>query len=303
MLFLFFTDEMAHYPVRRQSATALSSSSSNSINNNLTPTHTRQHSKTLEFNDSTPSPLSSLTHRKTGQTLRVELDIQSDKNLALPSKLKTFDYSRIVDLLKVNLSSRDQLGNVNDSNVYSSAAFLVSLNLLLREDLLRQLNLQNVGPDEVSSLLVNCFILSMVGLGRVSLEVFSLVHKYVSDLSDVDAAVVDNHRALAEQAFEWCLARKYVDKLLTCDDHDDVPTVKVKIALYGFVATGKTSVLFRYIDGAFAKNTTSTIGVDFRQRRVVVEAGGQRVSCLVDVWDTAGQEKYRSMTSNFIKGG
>lgn len=270
-------------------------------NSPSSPTRPRKNSITLEdstFNGSKRSGVGLLVYRKTGVQFLVERDVQADRALALSPKLKAFDCSRVVDLLKVNLSSRDAMGNINDSNVYSSASFLVSLNLLLREDVYHQLGLQNVGPDDISPLLVHCFILAMVGLNRMSLEIFRLMDKYVADLSDVDAAIIDNHRALAEQAFQWCLANKYVDKPLTCDDR----AVRVKIALYGFVGTGKTSLLFRYIDGVFTGKTMSTIGVDFRQKKIVIVVDGARVSCLVDVWDTAGQEKYRALTSNFVKG-
>ena len=227
--------------------------------------HSRKLSYSRTFEDVKVEPLA-LVHRKTAVQFRVELALQSDKDLALPAKMRPFDSSRIVDLLKVNLCSRDQYGNINDSNVYSSAAFLVSLNLLIREDILHQLGLQNVGPDDISPLLVNCFVLAMVGLSRISLEIFELMDKYVTDLSDVDTAIIDNHRALAEQAFEWCLANKYVDRPLTCD-----VSLKIKIALYGFVATGKTSLLIRFIDNEFTGKTTSTIGVDFRQKRLELD--------------------------------
>jgi len=259
--------------------------------------HARQKSVTMEDKGNVSRGSVSLVFRKTGVQFMVERSVLEDKTLALSPKMKGFDYSRVVDLLKVNLSSRDGMGNINDSNVYSSAAFLVSLNLLVREEIFHQLGVQNVGPDDISPLLVNCFILAMVGLSRISLEIFELIDKYVADLSDVDAAIIDNHRALAVNAFDWCLANKYVDKPLTCD-----ASVKIKIALYGFVATGKTSILFRYIDNKFTDKTMSTIGVDFRQKKLTLDVDGARVSCLVDVWDTAGQEKYRAMTSNFVKG-
>lgn len=259
--------------------------------------HARQKSVTMEDTGGVKRGSVALVYRKTGVQFMVESAVQADKSLQLSPKMKGFDYSRIVDLLKVNLSSRDAMGNINDSNVYSSASFLVSLNLLVREEIFHQLELQNVGPDDISPLLVNCFILAMVGLSRISLEIFELMDKYVGDLSDIDTAIIDNHRALAAHAFDWCVANKYVDKPLTCD-----ASVKIKIALYGFVATGKTSILFRYIDNEYTGKTMSTIGVDFRQKKLTLDIDGSRVTCLVDVWDTAGQEKYRAMTSNFVKG-
>ena len=256
----------------------------------------RQHSSTLEFNDAKSTDVS-LVYRKTSVQFRVEMDMKQDNDLSLSDKLTGFDNSRIVDLMKVNLSSRDKYGNVTDANAYSSASFLVSLNLLLREEILHQVGIQNIGLDDISPLLVNCYILAMVGLNRISLEIFDLIDQSVSDLTDVDIAIIDNHRALAGQAFDWCLSHKFVDKPLSGSF-----SIKIKIALYGFLGTGKTSVLFRYIDNVYNKKTTSTIGVDFRQKRISLNLDGSDVSCLVDVWDTAGQEKYRAMTSNFIKG-
>lgn len=67
-----------------------------------------------------------------------------------------------------------------------------------------------------------------------------------------------------------------------------------KIVLVGEAAVGKTHLLSRYIKGTLPKNPTSTIGVEFATRTVLLETGG---TVKAQIWDTAGQERYRAITS------
>lgn len=69
----------------------------------------------------------------------------------------------------------------------------------------------------------------------------------------------------------------------------------LKVLLVGNVAVGKTNTILRYMRGVFESNTLSTMGVDFEMKNVVVS--GQRIR--VQVWDTAGQEKYHTLTRSY----
>ena len=64
---------------------------------------------------------------------------------------------------------------------------------------------------------------------------------------------------------------------------------------------GKTSLLLRYIRGSFNPSTvTSTIGASFLTKRVVDVDTGTIVR--LQLWDTAGQEKFRSITKLYYRG-
>jgi len=71
-----------------------------------------------------------------------------------------------------------------------------------------------------------------------------------------------------------------------------------KIILLGNNNVGKTSIYYYYTKNIFLEEYTSTIGVDFSTEFKTILGKNVRLS----IWDTAGQEKYRSTISNYFKG-
>lgn len=73
-----------------------------------------------------------------------------------------------------------------------------------------------------------------------------------------------------------------------------------KVVLLGDGEVGKTSFLFRYIDGLFHSEYVSTIKLDFNIKEVQVD--GQMVK--LQIWDTVGQERQRRTTlaKSYIRG-
>lgn len=65
----------------------------------------------------------------------------------------------------------------------------------------------------------------------------------------------------------------------------------LKLAMIGPQKAGKTSVINRFHNGSFDKNTIATVGASFITH--VFEFDNQSTTC--QIWDTAGQEKYRSL--------
>ena len=72
----------------------------------------------------------------------------------------------------------------------------------------------------------------------------------------------------------------------------------VKIKMIGDSGVGKTSIINRYTEGTFSENTQATIGVDYKNGRVKI--GDKQIKLVI--WDTAGQDKYRTLTSSYYKG-
>ncbi|KAG2501881.1 hypothetical protein HYH03_000379 [Edaphochlamys debaryana] len=72
----------------------------------------------------------------------------------------------------------------------------------------------------------------------------------------------------------------------------------LKILLLGDSGVGKTCLLTRFAHDSFDDKVASTIGVDFAVKRLSVY--DKRVK--LTVWDTAGQEKFRTLTSTFYRG-
>lgn len=71
-----------------------------------------------------------------------------------------------------------------------------------------------------------------------------------------------------------------------------------KIVLAGDAEVGKSNVLSRFIRNEFSVDSRSTIGVEFATRTIAVE--DKRIKA--QVWDTAGQTRYRAITAAYYRG-
>ena len=71
-----------------------------------------------------------------------------------------------------------------------------------------------------------------------------------------------------------------------------------KFLVLGDQMVGKTSVLERYINRTFKSNYLLTIGMDKRFKRLEIN----NVDVDIHITDTAGQERFRSLTKMFYKG-
>ena len=72
----------------------------------------------------------------------------------------------------------------------------------------------------------------------------------------------------------------------------------MKILMVGNSAVGKTSIMIRFLDDFYVENFLPTVGIDFRTK--VVGYNGQNIK--LHLWDTAGQEKFRTLTTSYYKG-
>ena len=78
----------------------------------------------------------------------------------------------------------------------------------------------------------------------------------------------------------------------------------IKFLTLGDSGVGKTSFLGHYTDGRFESRFISTVGIDFREKRIIfrspkVNSCGRRIN--LQLWDTAGQERFRSLTTAFYR--
>ena len=71
-----------------------------------------------------------------------------------------------------------------------------------------------------------------------------------------------------------------------------------KLILIGNSGVGKSSILNRYMNKTFEDSYKCTIGVDFLMKSI--EINGKTVK--LQLWDTAGQEKYKSMVASYYRG-
>lgn len=71
-----------------------------------------------------------------------------------------------------------------------------------------------------------------------------------------------------------------------------------KIVMVGDPGVGKSSVLLRFADEMYNENYYATIGVDFRFKTLLMS----NKAIKLQIWDTAGQEKFKSLTTAYYKG-
>lgn len=72
----------------------------------------------------------------------------------------------------------------------------------------------------------------------------------------------------------------------------------VKVMMIGECAVGKSCLVQRFVQNDFDINMLSTIGMDLALKMLDID--GKRIK--VQVWDTAGQEKYRVITKGYLRG-
>ena len=73
---------------------------------------------------------------------------------------------------------------------------------------------------------------------------------------------------------------------------------KTKVVFLGDTSVGKSSILYRLKLNKFKVDQDSTIGCEFFAKEI--ERNDKKIKLLL--WDTAGQEVFRSFTKNFLRG-
>ena len=72
-----------------------------------------------------------------------------------------------------------------------------------------------------------------------------------------------------------------------------------KVLLLGDTTVGKTCFLMKYTDKTFQDIHMATIGLDYRLKTMKLKSGKD---IKLQIWDTAGQDRFRAITKNYYKG-
>lgn len=78
-------------------------------------------------------------------------------------------------------------------------------------------------------------------------------------------------------------------------DEEEIP--EFKVVLLGKSGVGKTSIVNTAVYGNFDPNSESTVGASLAIKSVQTKNG----NVSLQIWDTAGQEKYRGMTPLYFR--
>ena len=71
-----------------------------------------------------------------------------------------------------------------------------------------------------------------------------------------------------------------------------------KIIIIGDTSVGKTALLSKYLKGIFPTSPLSTVATEFATKIIQIKEGGY---IKAQIWDTAGEEKYKSITYHHYK--
>ena len=72
----------------------------------------------------------------------------------------------------------------------------------------------------------------------------------------------------------------------------------VKVILIGDSGVGKTNIMSKFLKNEFMEESKATVGVEFGSKLFNHE--GHKIKA--QIWDTAGQEKYKAITGAYYKG-
>ena len=80
------------------------------------------------------------------------------------------------------------------------------------------------------------------------------------------------------------------------DEEEDY--IPCKVVLLGEAGVGKTSLLTRFVSGTFSQLVMSSTGSSFVTKNIELDENNK---IKFQIWDTAGQEKYRSLAKIFYQ--
>ena len=80
-------------------------------------------------------------------------------------------------------------------------------------------------------------------------------------------------------------------------DWNNTKEINIKLTIIGDSDVGKTTLIYRYTDNYFNEEISPTVGLDNKVKKLNI----QGLQAKIQIWDTAGQEKYDSLTSQLYK--
>lgn len=73
---------------------------------------------------------------------------------------------------------------------------------------------------------------------------------------------------------------------------------KLQLIIIGDSGCGKTTFMDRYCDGQYRVSYNATVGIDFKVK-TIMSKNNKKVK--LQIWDTAGQEKFNSITTAYYR--
>lgn len=235
------------------------------------------------------STQSSTPKKKRTTIFNLEQRLANEELFQVDSKLLAFHYECLVDTVKSELTLRGK-------SFSDIVHFIVNFSDMVRKEISAQCAHVHIsGQDDLVPVLLNVFVRAMVGPRRLQLGLFDsiLERDSINSLTEADQTIISNIKSIVDTAHNWLVVNRFIDLRSSVTG-----SVDVKIVMFGTYNTGKSSLIERYVKGAFSGQTEPTIGWDVQSKSAVMHG----VDCKAMVWDTAGQERYHAITENFLRG-
>ena len=81
------------------------------------------------------------------------------------------------------------------------------------------------------------------------------------------------------------------------DNKTDEKEIIIKVVFLGYTKGGKTNIITQYVEKRFDEQFDSTIGASYANKVIKTQSGKVRF----DIWDTAGQDRFKTLTCFFFK--
>ena len=81
-------------------------------------------------------------------------------------------------------------------------------------------------------------------------------------------------------------------------DDEENDYIPCKVVLLGEAGVGKTSIITRYVSDTFSQYVMTSTGSSFVSKNIKLDENNK---VKLQIWDTAGQEKYRSLAKIFYQ--
>lgn len=82
-------------------------------------------------------------------------------------------------------------------------------------------------------------------------------------------------------------------------DYKNSEQFDLKVILLGDAGVGKTSIITKFTTNQFRSGYHATLGVEFKTKEIYIDPTSY---ARLKIWDTCGQEKFRSITRQYYRG-
>lgn len=114
---------------------------------------------------------------------------------------------------------------------------------------------------------------------------------------------VENERPVKETPSWVNETQKYTLRRATKPEkHTLSEYIRIKLVMMGDGSVGKSTLLQRFVSDRFVSERNMTVRAEVESIPLYIEYNGEQQKVIVDIYDTAGQERFQSCTTSYFRG-